>query len=560
VEDRIIPICKRLILFAMLTTQVAWPTLAGASVDPQGALHAYARARLADGDGALSLAVASYREALQQDPTRMEIARRSYIQGLESGDRQLALRSAKLLEAAAALPRDGTLLLIGEALTAKNWVGARGLIDRMVEEGNFAFLAPIIRSWISLGQGTYAPPVIDGKDRFASLGLRYSDEHTAFQALARNDLATAAPVIRRALAVRGSDGAALRLAFAGQLAARGAKAEALTFLPVGSANFALARADIEKSKGRKTVGAAVTPAQGFARLLSRLAVDVSSDSSSSILGLRLARIATFADPGGAETHMVAARLLTANAHPGGAADEAAKVPVDGWYGALAQAELIDALASANDIDAALMLARAQAMEPGAEPERHVRLGRLLAQKQDFDGAAMAFRMAQAGYDPDQLPWTLLLFEGSALEQAKKWDDARAVLERAAKMAPNEPTILNYLGYAQIERRQNVAAALELLKKASALKPKDASITDSLGWAQFVTGDVDAAVPVLERAAAAAPTDSTINEHLGDALWVAGRRYEARYAWAAASVFAEGDVAARLEAKRKVGMKPEYAAP
>jgi len=100
----------------------------------------------------------------------------------------------------------------------------------------------------------------------------------------------------------------------------------------------------------------------------------------------------------------------------------------------------------------------------------------------------------------------------------------------------------------------------LLKKASALKPQDASITDSLGWAQFVTGNVREAVPVLERAAAAAPTDSTINEHLGDALWVAGRRYEARYAWAAASVFAEGDVAERLAAKRKEGMKPEYAAP
>jgi len=135
-----------------------------------------------------------------------------------------------------------------------------------------------------------------------------------------------------------------------------------------------------------------------------------------------------------------------------------------------------------------------------------------------------------------------------------------VLERAAKLAPNEPLILNYLGYAQIERRQNVDAALDLLRKASALKPQDAAITDSLGWAHYVTGDLNAAVPVLERAAAGAPGDATINEHLGDALWTAGRRYEARYAWAAASVYAEGDVAARLAAKVREGMKPEYAAP
>ena len=100
----------------------------------------------------------------------------------------------------------------------------------------------------------------------------------------------------------------------------------------------------------------------------------------------------------------------------------------------------------------------------------------------------------------------------------------------------------------------------MLKKASALKPQDPSITDSLGWAQFVTGDVKAAVPVLERAAAGAPADVTINEHLGDALWTAGRRYEARYAWAAASIHAEGDVATRIAAKTKEGLKPEYAAP
>lgn len=533
---------------------------AGASVDPRGPLHAYARARLADGDGALGLAVASYRDALTQDPARIEIARRSYVQGLESGDKALALRSAALLDQAAMLPRDGTLLLIGDALGRKDWTSAKALTDRMVEEGNFAFIAPIVRSWIAIGEGGYAPPVIDAKDRFASLGLRYADEHGAFQALARRDMAAAVPAIRKALGARGSDGAALRLAFAGQLAAQGAQAEALMLLPVGQAGFARARADIDRRRGLKAEGAAVTPAQGFARLLSRLAVDVGSDTAGGTLALRLARMATFADPAGAETHIVAARLLTAQGYAAGGVEEAGRVSAQSWYAPLAQAELIDALAGAGSGETALTLARAQAAEPGAEPERQVRLGRLLADRGDFIGAAAAFRAAQAGYAPDQMPWTLLLFEGTALDQARRWDEARAVLERAAQMAPNEPVILNYLGYAQIERRQNVGAALELLKKASALKPQDASITDSLGWAQYVTGDVDAAVPVLERAAAGAPSDSTINEHLGDALWSAGRRYEARYAWAAASVYAQGDVAARLAAKSKEGLKPEYAAP
>ena len=533
------------------------PSGAKASVDPASALHAYARARLADGEGALGMAVESYREALRQDPSRIEIARRSYVQGLESGDRALALRSAAVLDAAGMMPRDGTLLLIGEALTRKDWSGASALVDRMTSEGNFAFLAPIIGSWIALGEGRYAPPVIDQKDRFAALGARYVDEHAALQTIMKGDVQAAVPIVRRALAVRGRDGGPLRIAFAAQLANRGAKAEALTLLPVGDPDFALARRDIEKRRMR---AAPLTAAQGYARLLARMAVDIASDPAGATLGLRLARMATFADPDGAEGHILAARLLTGQGHGAAAAIVARQVPPQSWFAPFARAELIDALAEAGDKDGALSLARAQAAEPGAGPERQVRLGRLLADQRDFDAAAAAFRAAQASYADGQVPWTLLLFEGSALEQGKRWAEARKVLEQAAAIAPNEPMVLNYLGYAQIERRQNVDAALALIKKASALKPDDPSIADSLGWAQFVTGNVAAALPSLERAAVGAPADATINEHLGDALWTAGRRYEARYAWEAASVYAEGAVAERLEAKRREGLTPEYAAP
>lgn len=536
------------------------PAAAGASVDPDGALHAYARARMADGDGAPGLAVASYRKALALDPASVDIARRSYMQAIESGDGILAIRAAGLLDQAGMLPRDGTLLRIGDAIGHKDWAGATTLTDRMVEEGNFAFLAPIVRSWIALGRGVYILPDVQGQDRFAALAQRYVDEQVALLALDCHDLATAVPAIRHAIALRSDDADGLRLTFAGQLAALGAKAEALALLPEGRAQFAAARAAIMRGKKRKAMGTTIGPAQGFARLLSRLSVDIAADEAGSALGLRLARIATFIAPDEAEVHLVAARLLTAAGYAQAGLAEARMVAPDGWYGVLAQVEEVDALAASGDNMAAIALARKLAAEPGAAVERFVRLGRLLAETDDFDGAAAAFRAAQVQLPADRPSWTLLLFEGSALEQGQHWDDARAVLEQAAKLAPGEPVVLNYLGYAQIERRQDIEGALALLKKASAMKPQDPSITDSLGWAQFVTGNVAAAVPVLERAAAGAPGDATINEHLGDALWAAGRRYEARYAWTAAAVFAEGEVAERLEAKAKEGMKPEYAAP
>lgn len=535
------------------------PVAAGASVDPAGPLHAYMRGRLADGDGAPGLALTNYRQALAAAPASLEIARRSYFQGVISGDMGLALRSAAVLESNGLLPRDGTLLSIADALNRRDWAAARIFTDRMVTEGNFGFLAPIVRSWIALGEGRYAPPEVGTADRFATLARHYLDEHLALQALGRGDLEAARPAINRALSLRTVDVAELRLLLAGQLAAHGATAEALALLPPDEAGFARARADIARGKVPPAAGKPLTPGQGFGRLLSRLAADISSENGTGALGIRLARIAAFADPDGAASHIVAANLLTRGGYAAYGVAEAHSIAANGWYGALGQSELVDALAASGDAAGAIALARTLAAAPDAEAERYVRLGRLLADSKDYDGAAQAFRAAQVRYPADAVPWALLLFEGSALEQGKHWGEARAVLERAAKMAPEEAVILNYLGYAQIERRQNMDAALELLKRASALKPQDASITDSLGWAQFVTGDVDAAVPLLEKAAAAAPADATINEHLGDALWAAGRRYEARYAWRAAAVFAEGQIADRLAAKTREGMKPEYAA-
>ena len=537
---------------------MAAPLAANASVAPDAALYSYVRARLAD--GASGLAIESYRMALAGDPASVDIARRSYAQALESGDIRLALQAGAILDQSGILPRDGTLLQLCDALNRKNWSEGTRLTDRMVEEGNFAFLAPIVRSWISLGQRRYEAPMVESKDRLGVLAARYSDEHLALQAIARGDKEQALPAMRQALAVRASDGGPLRLTFAAQLAAHGAKQDALALLPERDAAYAGARADIQRGRIARALKAPLTPSQGFGRLLARLAVDIAADPAGAVLGLRLARIATFADPDGAEVHIAAARLLVGAGQAEEAAAQARQVPANGWYAAFGQAELVEALAASGDEAGAIALARALATAPDAGADRHVRLGRLLADAQDFDGAAAAFRQAQQGYAAGTVPWALLLFEGSALEQGKRWEEARAVLEQAAAIAPDEPVVLNYLGYAQIERRQNVQAALGLLKKASALKPKDASITDSLGWAQFVTGDVKAAVPILERAAAGAPTDATINEHLGDALWAAGRRYEARYAWRAASTLAEGDVADRLAAKAKEGMKPEYAAP
>jgi len=117
-----------------------------------------------------------------------------------------------------------------------------------------------------------------------------------------------------------------------------------------------------------------------------------------------------------------------------------------------------------------------------------------------------------------------------------------------------------MGYAKLERGEDVDNAEAMIRKASELAPDDASITDSLGWAQFKRGKVAEAISTLQRAAEKDSDQAEIQEHLGDALFKSGRRYEARFAWAASLVTAEDEVETRVKAKLATGLTPANAAP
>ncbi len=533
----------------------AGPLPAAAAVDTP-ALNAYAQARLAEESGEPARAVNSYRLAFASDPSDPSLAFRSYRQAMKAGDMALALRAARVLDAAGALTKDGALLFLVDALNRKDWKAARTLCTRLQSEENFAFMTPLIESWVSIGEGDYHLPALDTAAPGLALTRRYVDEHVALQLLQLRHPDQAQPFIDRLFTVRDEDLTGLRLALAQRLAQLGRTREALAILPESMPALASTRAAV--AGGAKVVVPPLTPAQGVARLLARLGDDVGAGEPQTI-ALILARLATFADPGNPELRLGLARRLDAADLPDLAFEEAGKVDPRSVFALAAQDARVDALLESDRSDEALALTRELAARPDAGTAQQMRLGNVLADRKQFPEAVEAYRAAQASYPEDGVPWTLYLLEGSALEQGGRWDEARAALEKALALAPEEPVVLNYLGYAQVERRQNVPAALKLLRKASALKPDDPSITDSLGWAHFIAGDTREAVPVLERAAAAAPDDVTINEHLGDALWTVGRRYEARYAWTAASTFAEGALADRLAAKVKEGLTPATAA-
>ena len=120
--------------------------------------------------------------------------------------------------------------------------------------------------------------------------------------------------------------------------------------------------------------------------------------------------------------------------------------------------------------------------------------------------------------------------GIAYDQVHDWPKAEADLQHALSLSPDQPAVLNYLGYSWADRDKNLGQARAMIEKALQRDPNSGAITDSLGWVMLRQGDDQQAVKMLQRAVELDPEDATINGHLGDAYWAVGRKLEAQYQW------------------------------
>jgi tetratricopeptide (TPR) repeat protein len=188
----------------------------------------------------------------------------------------------------------------------------------------------------------------------------------------------------------------------------------------------------------------------------------------------------------------------------------------------------------------------------------VTLGNLYRNNEDYADAASTYERAIAlirATEPGH--WRVYYYSGIAYERLKQWEKAEKQFRRAIEISPNEAMVLNYLGYSMIEKKINLAEALEMVKKAVELKPNDGYITDSLGWAYYQLGDYEQAVVHVERAVELLPADPIIAEHLGDAYWRVGRRLEAKFQWQhAKDNKPEPADLARINGKLKDGLPEE----
>jgi tetratricopeptide (TPR) repeat protein len=270
--------------------------------------------------------------------------------------------------------------------------------------------------------------------------------------------------------------------------------------------------------------------------------------------MTLGRYARFLDPDSPLTALTEAQGLAASEGDQEALKALNSVDPSGPYASIADESRISLLQRLGQSDEAARIALSAA-QISASAADYVQLGDVLNQQGKYRDAAAAYDQALAASPVSRAPddWGIWLLKGNALVQAGDWPAGEAALRKALSLAPDQPSILNLLGYALLERRQSIDEAKQLISRAAELKPEDAAITDSLGWAYYLSGDFERAVSTLETAALADENEPTIREHLGDAYWRNGQRVAARYAWQAALLLAEGEAAARLIEKADFGL-------
>jgi tetratricopeptide (TPR) repeat protein len=178
---------------------------------------------------------------------------------------------------------------------------------------------------------------------------------------------------------------------------------------------------------------------------------------------------------------------------------------------------------------------------------------LRANEKYAESAALLDRVMEI--DGARADWRLLYLRAVARERSGHWTGAEADLVAALKLAPEEPELLNFLGYSWIDRGERLAEATAMVQKAVAANPRSGAMIDSLGWAYFRLGDYRNAVENLEQAVLLEPADPDINDHLGDAYWQVGRRIEARFQWTRALQLEPSDsLKAKVERKLENGLE------
>ena len=298
----------------------------------------------------------------------------------------------------------------------------------------------------------------------------------------------------------------------------------------------------------------VTPEQGLAEMFLDFGAILAGENAAD-RSLIFARHADDLRPDDPTTRLLLGEIMDAMDRPEDAIEIYRSVPVTAALAWDTRVRAAGNLQRIGKSDQAISLLSELA---GERPERAdvlLSLGDVLRRKERYEDAAEAYAEAirrLGGFD--QAGWQLLFRRGMALERAQQWQHAEKYFLKALELEPDQPSVLNYLGYSWVDRGENLKQARTMIERAVALRPNSGYIVDSLGWVLYRLGDFAGAVTHLEKAVELQAEDPTINDHLGDAYWRVNRLHEARFQWRRVlSLDPEDDLRARVKEKLENGL-------
>ena len=520
-------------------------TIPPAKFTPSGIYGRFLSGHFAMAQAVPDVAADDFLKALATSPNDPELLQQAFIACVLSGRSEAAQLARRLPDNQIA-----QLVLGDEAARAGQWQAAEQRFRSLPAQGLTQLLQPLLVAWAQQGAGNTdgalatLRPLIEGS-RFPGV--------FALHAAMIADLAGRTADAARLYGQAESNLPDMNLRLAQVLAswqARSGNPDAaratLRTLADTSPELSITLPGLNGVVGSRPVASATA---GIAEAYLALAGALRTQQSGSFAMVML-RLALDVRPDFTAARLLTSELLASQGHDPEALETLAAIPPGDALSALVRLRRAVLDSQMNRTDQAM-----QALEKLAADYPHnaaplIMEGDLLRGKQRYqDAAAVYTRAIDELHHPLPAEWVLFYSRGIAYQQSNQWQKAEADFRHALQISPNQPSVLNYLGYSLADMGQDLPEAREMIQKAAEQRPNDGAITDSLGWVMLHQGDVAGAVSTLERAVELDPEDSTINGHLGDAYAAAGRKLEAEYQWRRAlTLNPTPDDVARLEAK------------
>lgn len=510
-----------------------------------GAPGAFLGGRFAAAEGDPSRATDLFLKGLERDPGNPDMQLQAFLAAVMAGRPEAVELAHTQLNYMIAQ------LVLGNADAKEGrWGAAEGRFAALSRQGPSQLLQPLLTAWSQQGGGrtdaalATLKPFVEGQRFRGGFAL-----HAAMIA----DLAGRDVEAGRLYKVAQTDSGGLNLQLARILASwevrqnhTPAAQQILATLQDNSGDIAIAVPAMYRAAATRPVRNAT---DGMAETYLALASALRGQENNE-LALAMLRLALDVRPDLSVARLLAADILDASKHPEAALEILTPVvasdPLSGVV-RLRQAALSERTGKS---DAALRLLDAVALENPTRPEPWAMRGDILRGQRKFDDAVTAYDQAvERVQHPTQSNWPLFYERGIALERSQNWARAEADFQHALELSPDEPYVLNYLGYSWTEQNKNLPRARQMIERAVEQRPNDGAVIDSLGWVVLRQGNVPEAVRLLQRASELQPADATVNFHLGDAYWAAGRKLEAQFQWRRSlNLSPEQDDVPRLEAK------------